>query len=167
MIGVVKRFMNCCDSLKESLKHYQIDLNEYIDIIKDLYESEKVQKMGEFPHHGEVNCLDHSLRVSIYSYRICKRLKLNAHEVARGALLHDLFLYDWSKVKLEEGLHGMIHPKIALKNAEELVTLTKVEKDIIEKHMFPLTIKPPKYFESLIVCLVDKYVASIELLGWV
>ena len=31
-----------------------------------------------------------------------------------------------------------------------------VEKNIIERHMFPLTLIPPKYRESVVVCLVDK-----------
>ena len=31
-----------------------------------------------------------------------------------------------------------------------------VEKDIIIRHMFPLTIVPPRYKESIIVCIVDK-----------
>ena len=35
-------------------------------------------------------------------------------------------------------------------------SLTPVEQDIILKHMFPLTLQPPRYLESLLVCLVDK-----------
>ena len=36
------------------------------------------------------------------------------------------------------------------------------EKDIIEKHMFPLTRIPPSFRESAIVCLVDKACAVYE-----
>ena len=74
-------------------------------------------------------------------------------------MLHDLFLYDWrhSKKKLNlEGLHAFVHPKIALRNASELFLLNDKEKDIILKHMWPVTFfSLPKYRESYIyVCLI-------------
>ncbi len=37
-----------------------------------------------------------------------------------------------------------------------------MEKDIIKKHMWPMTAVPPKYKESFIVTCVDKYCATIE-----
>ena len=36
------------------------------------------------------------------------------------------------------------------------------EKDIIVKHMWPLTITPPKYKESYILTLMDKFSATKE-----
>ena len=41
-------------------------------------------------------------------------------------------------------------------------TLNDLEKDVIVKHMWPLTIKFPKYKESYIVTFVDKYCATVE-----
>jgi uncharacterized protein len=84
---------------------------------------------------------------------------------ARGGLLHDLFLYDWRVAELERGKHAFRHPGIALENAKRIFTLNKIEQDIIEKHMWPLTIKPPMYYESLIVCIVDKYCATLEIVN--
>ena len=43
-----------------------------------------------------------------------------------------------------------------------LFDLNKKEKDIIIKHMWPLTIIPPRYIESFIITLVDKYCALKE-----
>jgi uncharacterized protein len=40
--------------------------------------------------------------------------------------------------------------------------LNDIEKDIIEKHMWPLTLKLPKYKEAFIVSFVDKYCAFME-----
>ena len=40
--------------------------------------------------------------------------------------------------------------------------LTPIEKDIIEKHMFPLNIKLPKYRESYLVTIADKICSSYE-----
>lgn len=82
----------------------------------------------------------------------------------RGALLHDYFLYDWHEKSDDHRLHGFTHPARALKNAEEIFDLSVVEKDIIKRHMFPLTPVPPAYRESYLVCLADKICSSYETL---
>ena len=81
----------------------------------------------------------------------------------RGALLHDYFLYDWHIPDENRPLHGRYHPSAALKNAEEDFELSDMERDIIKKHMFPLTLTPPAYKESLLVCLVDKACSIYEI----
>ena len=157
--------MTLNDKLRQELRYFRVDTEAYLADVEDLYSLSEVQQMDAIPHHRGVDCLEHSIRVSVHSYNICKRLGLDARTAARGAILHDLFLYDWSKVRPKEGLHGFVHPGIALRNAKRITQVTKREEDIILKHMFPLTIKPPVYFESMIVCLVDKYIAAIELFG--
>ena len=47
-------------------------------------------------------------------------------------------------------------------NADRDFGLNEVEKDIISKHMFPLTIMPPRYRESVLVTLADKWCALCE-----
>ena len=59
-------------------------------------------------------------------------------------------------------MHGRIHPKIALFNARKDYDINELEADIIARHMFPLTFTPPKYKESIIVCLVDKVLSTYE-----
>ena len=58
--------------------------------------------------------------------------------------------------------HAWVHPRIAVRNARKLVNLNKKEEDIILKHMWGATIAPPKYKESYIVTMVDKYWAVKE-----
>ena len=123
--------------------------------------------MNRYIQHGNTSCLLHSIAVSYYSYRLAKFLRLNIHEkeLIRGALLHDYFLYDWHakyKPTRNVGLHGRIHPKIALFNARKDYDINELEADIIARHMFPLTFTPPKYKESIIVCLVDKVLSTYE-----
>lgn len=78
-------------------------------------------------------------------------------------MLHDLFLYDWRKKQPEhKRFHGFRHPRIALNNASKLFDLNEKEKDIILKHMWPITIIPPKYIEGYIITLTDKYCALEE-----
>jgi uncharacterized protein len=43
--------------------------------------------------------------------------------------------------------------------------INDIEQDIIIKHMWPLTVIPPRYKESLIVCFIDKYAASLEFIN--
>ena len=40
--------------------------------------------------------------------------------------------------------------------------MNRIEADIISKHMFPLTFNPPRYKESVIVCIVDKVCSIYE-----
>lgn len=137
--------------------------NEYTKCIYDLISSPIVKSMNNFIQHSDISCFEHCINVSYHSYLICRRLGLNYQSTARGALLHDLFLYDWHIEKPENGLHGFIHPFIALRNANKYFDLNDIEKDIIEKHMWPLTLKFPKYKESAIVSFVDKYCTLMEI----
>jgi len=61
-------------------------------------------------------------------------------------------------------LHGFYHPGIALKNADQEYELTLREKDIIKKHMWPLTVVPPLCREAWIVTTADKYCSLLETL---
>lgn len=135
---------------------------DYIEIVRDLVDNNKVLSMDDFFQHGNVTCLEHSLSVSYKSYRLCKKFGLDYISAARGGLLHDFFLYDWRIRGDRKRFHGFHHPYTALRNADKLFALNKIEKDIIKKHMWPLATKPPKYAESIIVAIVDKYCATIE-----
>lgn len=137
-------------------------LKEYTDCVRDLLDNQVMHRLDGFVQHGSVTSLDHSLSVSYYSFLVCKYLHLDYCSAARGGLLHDLFLYDWHKTKVFAGMHTFNHPHTALENASRHFKLNKVEKDIIVKHMWPVTIIPPKYRESFIVSLIDKYCAIIE-----
>jgi uncharacterized protein len=139
--------------------------NEFYDIIKDIYEHDEFLKLKEHHHHNS-SIYEHVMEVSYFSYRACKFLKLDYRSAARGALLHDFFLYDWRNHDVpdlpEHKYHGVEHPKIALANSEKHFILNDIEKDSIIKHMWPLTLVPPKYKESFIVSFADKYLASKE-----
>ena len=132
----------------------------------ELLKSDDVQLMDAFIQHANVSCLEHSISVAYYSYLMCQKLNLSVdcQSIIRGALLHDFFLYDWHLESDRKGLHGFTHPKTALENAEEHFSLNDMEKDIIVKHMWPLTLTPPKYKESFIVSLSDKFCSLIETL---
>lgn len=137
---------------------------EFLACIADLIVQPEVQEMANVHQHVDVNCLEHCVFVSYISFLFCKRFGLNFVDAARGTLLHDLFLYDWHIKGSHKGLHGFTHPKTALQNASKICDLTEKEKDIIVKHMWPLTIRLPKYRESFVVSGADKLCALAEML---
>ncbi len=144
---------------------YILNNAEYCSIVQDILENETVQEMKKYRQHYNTSTYDHCLEVSYISYKICKKFNLDYKSMARAAMLHDLFLYDWRKSQRDveiEGLHAFVHPKIALQNASKIFDLNDKEKDIIVKHMWPLTLPFPKYRESFIITLVDKYSALHE-----
>lgn len=147
------------------LKRKIFNIDEYKLCVNELIFHQSVQAMKRYPHHSSITCYKHCIHVSFYSYLLCKIFLLDYKSAARGALLHDLFLYDWKNTKRDEGMHGFVHPKIALNNASSYFNLNNIEKDTIIKHMFPLTIYPPKFKESIVVCIVDKLCASVEIFG--
>lgn len=139
------------------------ELRQFENIINDLITNETVQKMKNYKQHYNTSCFEHCKMVAYYCYLICKKLKLDYESAARAAMLHDLFLYDWRKRENgRKGLHAFTHPKTALENASKLFDLNKKECDIILKHMWPVTIKLPRYPESYIIGFVDKYCAIQE-----
>lgn len=163
IIFILKYFKNNLLSNQATLTPENKDLNEFFDCIGDLENTEIVQSMNKYIHHGEVTCLDHTMNVSYLSFKICKRFNLDYRSAARGGLLHDFYLYDWHIPGSHTGLHGFNHSAISLENAEKYFTLNKREKDIILKHMWPLTYKLPRYKESFIVLTVDKYCSASEI----
>lgn len=147
------------------------DINiEFENIIKDLIDNSTVQEMKNYMQHCDTSCFDHCKNVAYYSFILCKKLNLDYTSAARGGMLHDLFLYNWRKsqriVELD-GLHAFVHPKIALRNSLKLFNLNDIEKDVILKHMWPLTLKFPRYIESFIITFVDKFCAIKETLDYI
>lgn len=137
---------------------------EYKEIISNIINNPMVSTMEKYIQHSDITCLSHSIFVSYYSYKVCRLLRFDHCSAARGALLHDFFLYDWHLPSPEHKLHGFTHPNTALRNSNKYFKLNEIEKDIIVKHMWPLTIKFPRYKEAFIVCMVDKFSALLEVL---
>lgn len=137
---------------------------EYYSFVSDLIGHEAVLQMKQYMQHGNTSCFQHCVNVSYYNYRLCKFFSLNTRAAARAGLLHDLFLYDWHSYKKPKGkrFHVATHPKAASDNAAKFFLINDIEKDIIEKHMFPITFTLPKYKETVIIILTDKYCGLIE-----
>ncbi len=139
----------------------------FIHHICELLERKQLFEMHQYIQHGNTTTFTHCLIVSYYSYLLAVRLPIqfDKRSLIRGAMLHDFFLYDWHIPATAPKLHGYKHPALALDNARKYYTLNPIEIDIIEKHMWPLTLrKPPRYRESMLVCFVDKICSLTETL---
>ncbi len=135
----------------------------YIVLVEDILKNEEFKKLKTIEHHG-TSRLNHSIKVSYYSHKICKILGLDHISTARAGLLHDFFLSDNERSKTERIISIFTHPKKALKKSLEQFDLNDKEKNIIESHMFPINIILPEYIESWIVSTVDKIIGLYEFL---
>lgn len=155
---------------KAYTKSYKLTKNNsdgFLTLAGTLINTDEVQSLKQYEQHLDIDRLQHILSVSFLSYKICKKLGWDYKSATRGAVMHDLVYYDWRDGETGgwHKLHGYYHPARAEMNARELCAdLNKKESDIIKKHMWPLTIAPPKYKEGFVVTFCDKYCATRELM---
>lgn len=125
----------------------------------------KVQEMKQYIQHGSISTYDHVERVTQMCFALNRRWKMGADEgtLVRGAFLHDFYLYDWHENDKSHRLHGYHHPDKSCANAEKYFHIGARERSMILTHMWPLTItRLPRTREAWILCLVDKYVSTVE-----
>lgn len=140
---------------------------DYLGIVYPILCNEEFIKRKFYHHHENRSVYGHSLLVSLYSYKLAKYLGLDYKSVAIGGLLHDFYYNDWQLAKKNKNIlkaHGFVHATEALENAKlnfPFLINKKVE-NIILRHMFPLNFIPPRYLESWLISLVDKY-CSLEI----
>ena len=82
--------------------------------------------------------------------------------LVRGALLHDLFLYNWRDINASAQEHLEMHPRVALENAKKITDVSVVMEDVIVNHMWPLGNAKPKSKEAWIVQASDKLCTILE-----
>lgn len=136
----------------------------------DILDSDNFKSTRKHLQHGSMTVHKHCMDVARYSLLLNKKLglKCNKHDLIRGALLHDYFLYDWHDkeyLSQRKRLHGFWHPGIALKNAEKEYELNDRQREIIKKHMWPLSVVPPTCREAWVVTAADKYCSLMETVG--
>ncbi len=140
----------------------------FYEIIEDIATHPDVLAMKKIKHHTpENNRYEHSMYVAYISFLICHKLGLDARAAARGALLHDFEFLSEIPNRPHPVKLLFTHPKNAVKQACSIFDLSKKERDIVKKHMWPMTVLSiPRYKESMIVSCVDKYCATIEMAGY-
>ena len=137
---------------------------------EDILQSENFKSTRAHIQHGTMTVHNHCVDVARYSLLLNKKLGIgcNKHDLIRGALLHDYFLYDWHDKEYlahRQRLHGFHHPITALRNAGKEYQLNDTQREIIKKHMWPLTVVPPTCREAWVVTAADKYCSLMETVG--
>ena len=134
-------------------------------LLETISQDPRSQQMKQYVQHGKITTYDHCLDVAKTSYRLGHlfHVKVNDAELARGAFLHDYYLYDWHHH--DKRWHGFTHPASAIDNADRDFNLSDREKNIIESHMWPLIPhKLPRSMEAVLVCVADKICSLRETL---
>ena len=133
--------------------------DEFNDICFDILNLDEFKKLKNISRHG-ISRYNHCLRVAYFTYKVTKLLHLNYYEATRAALLHDFFT---DEVDSDNSLRKLQkHPLFALENAKKYFDISLLQEDIIVTHMFPITLKLPKYLESWAVDLLDDIAAVYE-----
>lgn len=153
------------------MSKYKTEYSDYYLIVNKILENDEFLKRKKYRHHGDISVYEHSLSVSILSYNMAKKINLlfgkiilNEYDVAVGALLHDFYYKPYTEDHEKKPLlkkHGFVHAREAMENSKKFFPqlMDKKIENIILRHMFPLNIIPPKYLESWIITIADKYVS--------
>ncbi|MBP3242419.1 MAG: HAD family hydrolase [Ruminococcus sp.] len=152
--------------LKAICSGKDLSSTSFYDCVSDIISCPELSRLKGITHHICTTRFQHSLNVSYYSYVVCRFLRLDARSAARAGLLHDLFYYDRKTYNASRSKgqpsHSSMHAAVALKNACAVTDISKLERDIIAKHMWPVTRPVPKYRETYVITVIDKYCAILE-----
>ncbi len=135
---------------------------EFLSHIEDLIDHPTVLNLHNYSQHLNTSRFQHSLNVAYYAFLFARRLNINVSDCVRGALLHDLFLYNWRTEQMTPGKHVNVHPQEALKNAKMITDVSPIMEDVIVNHMWPLGNSKPQSKEAWIVQASDKLCAVME-----
>lgn len=137
----------------------------YLDCVSDLLEIDSVKQLEYCYQHLNTTRLQHCINVSYYTFLLCRKMNLDYVSAARAGLLHDLYFYDWKKQEQPcDGRHSCVHPRIALETAKEITEVNDIMADAIVHHMWPMSLKMPRFKEGWALQAIDKYCAMTEIL---
>ena len=136
--------------------------------MSEMVEHPAIQILKQIPQHKGGTTFSHCVNVANTAYRLAKRLRwdIDIRTLVRGAMLHDYYLYDPETMPDSDYRHSLVHPKLAVANAEEHFTLSERERNMIYSHMWPIPGAPlPRCREAWLLCLADKICAQQEMHG--
>lgn len=143
-------------------------MSSFYEVMSKMVHDPRILQMKNYAQHNSSNTFEHSVHVAIAAYRLSKvlRLKIDEGSLAKGAMLHDFYLYDARGGQIGAWKHGTGHADTALNNSLKHYELTDLEKEIIYCHMWPLNItRVPRSKESLLISMADKYCAAREMVA--
>ncbi len=142
--------------------------NEIITAIRQeaelLLQEGRLSETRQYVQHSDMSVFQHCCHVAYLCCVLSVRMGLDVsyRELIRGALLHDYFLYDWHHTHAFNFRHAFGHSTLAMKNALMDYPLTEKEMQIIQRHMWPLTVVPPTCKEGWVIVIADKICTILE-----
>ena len=125
-----------------------------------------LDELRQNPQHNGNTSFAHSAAVAARAYDLASKwhMKVDIPCLVHGAMLHDYYLYDTKTMPYSDYRHSLVHPKLALRNAQKHFELNKKEQNIILSHMWPIPGAPlPRSREAWLVCIADKICAWKEI----
>ena len=148
------------------------DRKKFYTELERLCRTPEISILKSFTQHKGTPTFVHCRNVAVYSFHLAEKLgwKIDEISLAKGAMLHDYYLYTVADRQRETGLsdfrHGRTHPRLALDNAKAVFYLTQKEQNMIRSHMWPLTLfHMPMSKEAWLISMADKYCAVREIYG--
>ncbi len=133
-------------------------------IAKEMLSNQKFLRLSHESHHG-ITRLDHSLNVARKVYKYSIKFNLDYVSATRAAIVHDFFTN--AEFLSNRGLiQGVVHPDIALANARGEFEINDKEANMIESHMFPLSVVLPRSKEAWLLTGIDKITAIYEYVSY-
>lgn len=156
---------------EKELKKLKAKMNPELEsYVGEILNHPEFLKRKQYHHHEDRSVYVHSLNVCIKTYKMAKFFHADKKSAAIAGLLHDFYYKDWQLDTEKRPFfqsHGFRHPKEALDNSKKYfpnLMNKKIENSIV-RHMFPLTLIPPRYGIGWMITLTDK-AASMEILKY-
>lgn len=173
---------NVLEDIDISIKNSMF-FDEWYDTVKSILLHDEFQRRKLFLHHHNLSVWEHSILVSYKCFLASKYYGGDSRVCAIAGLLHDFYPQAWiwndKLAELDNGkylsefhikkplfkMHGFVHGKEAAKNYVKYFPELEDKRitNAIERHMFPLTLKAPRYFEGYILTSIDKLNSVREL----
>ena len=134
--------------------------------LSELLDNPAIERLKQVPQHKGGTTYGHCVNVANTAYRLAKqwRWAVDIRALVCGAMLHDYYLYDTETMPYSDYRHSLIHPKMALENAEKHFDIGVRERNIILSHMWPIPGAPlPCSREAWLICIADKLCAYREM----
>lgn len=147
-------------------EYTEADDLRFKECLSELLENPAIQKLRQIPQHKGGTTYAHCVNVANAAYRLARqwRWDIDISALVRGAMLHDYYLYDTETMPYSDYRHSLVHPKLAVANAEKLFPLNAKERNIIFSHMWPIPGAPlPRSREAWLICIADKLCAQREM----
>lgn len=140
---------------------------EYLALVRDILENEQVRSMDGYFQHGRTTCLRHSINVSYLSYLFCKKHGLDARAARPRRPAARFVFVRLALLPPPEGrapCTASSTPKRRLPMPAPCSASHGRSARLFLRHMWPLTITPPRCREAYVIVAYDKYCSMMETL---